>query len=262
MQRRLAVLVVALSSLTACADGEGAQTDVCQAAADHIAACSGQSAPVAPACDEAQAQEVLDRSCEALDAALGDQKSDGWSAALARFGCGLGLYRYCPEVACDADADEAEGFLTAPDAVPDGASACAVDALAYQGCGACAYYACREATAGCGADGYLMRFAHHYCERYRLISEPEASPAARRFLERVRRCLVTRFDREVPEGTDCATMRDLGFASHPDCYVETGFCELSIADWLLVLNTIDDGDADFSQMLTTGVLCLREWLGG
>lgn len=257
-------LAVSLALLVAScvADGGPARGDACQAAADHIAACAGQSAAPAGDCDEAQAEAVLDQTCPELAAALDDQKSDTWNASLARFGCRLHLYRYCPDVACDASADEAAGFVTAAAPIPDGAGACASDALAWQGCGACDYYACREASAGCGTDGYLMRFAHHYCERYRLIAEPHASPAARAFLERVRRCLVVAFDRDVPEGTDCDAMRERGFASHPACYVETGFCDLPVADWLLVLNTIDRGDNDFTQMLATGVLCLRDWFGG
>lgn len=253
-------VVASVALLLGCADGAAPGTDPCQAAADHIASCTGQSAPAASGCDPAQAEAALALSCDELDGAIGDDKADSFNARLADFSCGLGLYRYCPPVTCDAAADEAAGFLTAPSPIPDGASACAGAALTFQGCGACEYYTCREATARCGPDGYLMRFAHHYCERYRLVSEPHASPAARRFLERVRRCLVTTFDAEVPEGTACETMRARGFASHPGCYVETGFCELSIADWLLVLNTIDHGDTDFEQMLTTGILCLREWL--
>lgn len=262
MRLQLLTTVASLASLVACADGDHQAADPCQAAADHIASCLDQTAPAASACNRAQAETVLDLSCDDLDAAMGDEKSDSFDARLAGFSCGLGLYRYCPAVTCDPPADEAAGFFTAPAPTPADASPCAAHALAFQGCGACAYYACREATAHCGEDGYLMRFANHYCQRYRLVSEPHASPAARRFLERVRRCLVTTFDAEVPEGTDCATMRERGFASHAGCYVETGFCDLAVADWLLVLNTIDHGDTDFGQMLTTSILCLREWLAG
>lgn len=261
MRLQKLVAVASFASLVACADGDPQAADPCQAAADHIASCAGQTAPAASSCDHAQAEAVLELTCGDLAAAMGDEKSDSFDAELAGFGCGLGLYRYCPSVTCDPPADEVAGFFTTPPPIPAAASACAAHALAFQGCGACDYYPCREATAHCGEDGYLMRFANHYCERYRLVSEPHASPAARRFLERVRRCLVTTFDAEVPEGTDCATMRERGFSSHPGCYVESGFCELSVADWLLVLNTIDNGDADFEQMLTTSVLCLRDWSG-
>ena len=258
--RHVALAALLLAAPACAADSSSAVADPCQAAADHLAACHGQPAAPVSECDEDQARAVLTRSCDQLGVALDDTKADSWDASLAGFGCSLGLYRYCPEVACDAAADERD-FVTAPSPAPEGLSACAVAALEHQGCGACDYYRCREATARCGPEGYLTRFALRYCERYRLVSEPEASPAARAFLERVRRCLIVRFDQGV-DRESCDAMQQRGFESHPPCYVEAGFCDLAVSDWLLVLATIDAGDASFSQMLTTGVLCLREWFDG
>ncbi len=53
----------------------------------------------------------------------------------------------------------------------------------------------------------------------------------------------------------------MGTDSHAQCYVETGFCDLSVADWMGVLYSIDLGDAPLRVVLKTGQACLAEWLG-
>ncbi|MGK0362539.1 MAG: hypothetical protein ACI9U2_004860 [Bradymonadia bacterium] len=230
--------------------------NACQAAADHLAACEGRDpVPAVGDCDPAQAQAILDADCEAIGGGLNDAKSD--STGFRAWGCRIGLYRYCDAQACDAEADEAN---FEPLAAPDEGSACLQDALAYRGCGACAYYACREETANCGEDNYLMRFAHAYCVRYRQSAEPNFSPQGQRWLRDVRRCLVESLDANAP-GDDCDTIEAEGFASHPGCYLSTGFCDLPFSDWLGTLNTIDYRDTPLRQVLVTGIQCLGERLG-
>lgn len=235
--------------------------DPCQAAVDHLAACDEDvPAVVGDACDAALARTILDLDCAAL-ADANDPKSDGFRASIAQFSCNAGLYRYCEVPACDADADEARLSPTSDAApAPDGASDCAVGALAYEGCGACEYYACREREANCGPEGYLLKFGYRYCNRYRLAAEQHASPAGKAWLRNIRRCLIEVIDRDV-RGGDCESMWQRGFDSHPECYTSTGICDLPISDWLLTVNTIDPGDLDFKLMLLTGNQCLREWFG-
>lgn len=252
-------LYTLLLGLAACGSPDAASdtpADPCQAAADHLAACAGgDPAPVVDACDPEQAQAILDADCNLLTNGLDDAKSDGFG--FRAWGCRAGLYRYCTEPMCEPAVDEAE---FEPLAGPEG-SACLQDALNYQGCGACAYYACREADAQCGDDAYLIRFAEKYCLRFRMVSEPEASPEAKEFLRKIRRCLITTLDELVPENDDCEAFETTGFNSHPECYIEAGFCDLGVSDWLLVLNTIDTTDNNFRQMLITGIGCLGEWTG-
>lgn len=243
------------------ADATGDLADPCQAAIDHLAACDADvAAEVGDACDAAVARTILDLDCAAL-ADANDPKSDGFRASVARFSCDAGLYRHCQVPVCAADADEA--LLTpasAPAPAPEGASDCAVDALAYEGCGACEYYACREREANCGPEGYLLKFGYRYCNRYRLAAEQHASPAGQAWLRNIRRCLIEVIDRDV-RGGNCESMWQRGFDSHPECYTSTGICDLPISDWLLTINTIDPGDLDFKLMLLTGNQCLKEWFG-
>ncbi len=229
---------------------------VCQLAADHLAACDGDDpAPEEPSCDQELAQFILETDCENIGAGLNDVKAD--ASGFRRWACKIGLYRYCDQPACVPDFDESE---FSPVETPPG-SACLEGALKYQGCGACSYYSCREETAQCGQDGYLIRYAERYCMRYRLVSEPHASAAGRRWLRDVRRCLIETLDQTAP-GDDCDTLTTNGLASHAPCYLENGFCDLPIRDWLLVLNTVDRQDSALRHGLVVGIGCLKQWLGG
>ncbi len=94
------------------------------------------------------------------------------------------------------------------------------------------------------------------------MTEPRVSPQAAAWLQRVRQCLVTWLETNVAYDAACADIERLGTDSHAACYLETGFCELSIADWAAIVHTIDVGDAPLRVMLATAQGCLGEWLSG
>jgi len=93
MLRRLSLLSLGLL-ISACTAAVGGDTGVddtgalCAAADDHLQDCLGQSGIDFDTCDAADAQAVLDSSCDDL---LG-QNSDGFGSA---FLCGLGLKCQC-----------------------------------------------------------------------------------------------------------------------------------------------------------------------
>ena len=64
----------------------------------------------------------------------------------------------------------------------------------------------------------------------------------------------------LPETASCSDAETAGFNSHPGCYVKSGFCQLPVSDWVLVLATISPSDLNFQQMLVTGVSCLKDWV--
>ena len=50
------------------------------------------------------------------------------------------------------------------------------------------------------------------------------------------------------------SVRTLAFDSHPECYVDAGFCQLPLSDWFAVAATIDGRDwlsRDAQRQLTT-----------
>lgn len=231
---------------------------VCVDASRHLAECLDDAPPsdsVNPDCDIEEAREILGLTCEELANEL-PAAVEMQNSRLAEIACSLRLYRFCGMQACDPEADEPGHIL--PSDIPETATACAREALQYEGCGACEYYRCREASANCGSEGYLMNYAYRYCQRFRLVVEDQMSPEGQAWFRRVRRCLVTALDAAEP-GNDCRSLEEEGFGSHPECYLETGFCDLPLSDWIRVFNSVDPNDLRFRELLTTGNGCVRDW---
>ena len=78
-------------------------------------------------------------------------------------------------------------------------------------------------------------------------------------MDSVRECLVQTLDAETGPDSTCEEIEDVGIASHAACYVQAGFCELSITDWFAIVHTIDPGDIPFKQIMSTGHMCLQDW---
>ena len=241
-------------------DASPSVESICTEASRHLAECLGDAPPSEapnPSCDVEHALEILGLTCEQLESALPPTEPERRDSRLADISCSLRIYRFCEMSACDAEADEPEHML-APLELPEDASDCARSAVQYEGCGACEYYRCREATAHCGPEGYLMNYAYRYCQRFRLVAESQMSPAGQAWFRRVRRCLITTLD-AVEQGNDCSSIEEIGFRSHPECYIQTGFCELPTSDWVKVFNTVDPDDLRFRELLTAGNGCFRDW---
>src|SRR4051812_28675194 len=69
----------------------------------------------------------------------------------ASLSCAAGIVRACATPACPT---------------PPAADPVCADYIAVPDCGGCGYYACREASGRCGADGYYLGFAEKYCRRF------------------------------------------------------------------------------------------------
>jgi len=222
---------------------------LCQAAAERLAICVGVFAEeTGEDCDPVDAQRVIDSDCDSLRAAFDDPEEQGGLSGIA---CDLGFYAACVEPSC----------VPLPGIEPPADDAPCSAWARYPGCGACAYYACRERQARCGPDGYLAGYVGPYCTRFATITERRVSPEATAWLGRVRRCLITYLDEQVPRDASCEEIDRRGTDSHRACYLDAGFCDLSVSDWFAIVHTIDVGDVPLRLVLTTGQGCLREWLG-
>jgi len=67
-------------------------------------------------------------------------------------------------------------------------------------------------------------------------------------------------ERDSSPSDSCDEIQTIAFDSHPDCYVDKGFCDLPISDIFSVVMTIDSEDYQLRQLLGVGVGCLSEWL--
>jgi hypothetical protein len=103
--------------------------------------------------------------------------------------------------------------------------------------GHCDYYLCRESVESCGDNGYFLHFGYPYCEELMTDVRPKMSEKAADWMSRAAACLQERVE-AMPLTHSCEDMASLAIATHPDCYVSTGFCELKFSDKLLIAEKI------------------------
>lgn len=218
-------------------------------------ALASPNAPLPTSCEEASeqteacissanSQEQLVGECGAamdqVRASCSLEKADAWGAAL----CRAGLLHYCSTPACEipslTQSDECRAYLDE------------------EGCASCDYYLCKEAADGasaCGGDGYYLGYGYKYCERITLVTRPRLSPAGQAWIDEARRCLMEEIEAQVDDEHSCSRTLEIAFDSHPGCYAETGFCSLPWSDIWKVFTTVDPSDAEFQQVLGTGLSC-------
>ena len=257
MTRWASVSLASLLLTLACSASDGPDADgtaACEDARAKLSACSGQmESPWPGVCDPAVAARVLDEECEAVSRAVTFPKADG-AGPLAAAACALGFFAACETPACETAPEDHAPRLDA-----DAASGACGHLLDADDCGLCSYYDCRESISRCGEDGYLTGYVGKYCERFATVTEPRVSPAAAAWLGRVRHCLVDYLETEVAYDADCETIDRRGTDSHAECYVQTGFCDLSPIDWFHIIHSIDVGDVPLRVVLRTGHGCLQTW---
>lgn len=78
-----------------------------------------------------------------------------------------------------------------------------------------------------------MGWGHRFCELF-LNKEESFSIEAGQWLRENRNCLQARAE-EIKEGAQCSQIRKAAMDSHVGCYVDAGFCELSLADKAAIL---------------------------
>jgi hypothetical protein len=245
---------VTLMLLAGC--GAAANDDVCVRAAAHLAACGESATANATAtakatatgeCDSDAAAAVLALDCAALaDAnrrAIASVAQNAAPASLSGIACAAGIVRFCPVPACDAP----------PYPTP---SATCSDYIDIAGCGGCQFYACREAEHACGTSGYYLGYAEKYCVRFLQALRPRMSPDGQRFLDVARDCLMRYVDDNLPPADACDDVAARAFQSHVACYHDNGFCQLSLHDQWLLVNTVDPADFNLSAALQTAFSCL------
>jgi hypothetical protein len=235
-----AICLVSAFLLSACGADD---RDVCALAAAHVQACGGGAVAPAASCDGDAARELLAIDCARLASATGTRQINSLTSTLGGIACTAGVVRFCSAPAC-----------TAP-AYPSPSTTCS-DYIGIAGCGGCQFYACREAGHTCGPSGYYLGFAEKYCVRFLQALRPRMSPAGQRFLDVARDCLMRYVDTQLPANDVCDDVKARAFQSHVACYHDNGFCQLSLEDRWLLINTVDLADFNVSAALQTALSCL------
>ncbi len=92
----------------------------------------------------------------------------------------------------------------------------------------CGFYQCAEEVFQCGLTGYLLSVGAPLCN-------PEAytnteSEQMIQFTQNVRKCLQEQIIQLAPTVRNCADLKAKALHSHIPCFVEYGFCDLTMAE--------------------------------
>ena len=100
----------------------------------------------------------------------------------------------------------------------------------------CAYYACVEGIKKCGERKYFIGFGLKYCNSFDFRSA-KFSEEGKLWLDDVKSCLIESID-SLDESLSCRKLKKASISSHVNCYVKSGYCNLSFRDKKEVIKTI------------------------
>ncbi len=107
--------------------------------------------------------------------------------------------------------------------------------------GTCDFYLCQEKKNPCGLDGYNLGFGFKYCSgsKFKLLDQMQTD-LGKSWVASVFQCLQKKSFRasETNETRTCDQIKSDAYNSHPDCYVESGFCELKMSEKLKIFKLI------------------------
>lgn len=88
------------------------------------------------------------------------------------------------------------------------------------------------------ASNYLLGYGFKYCARFLRASETWDG-ALKQWTRDTMLCLQTALLMHEEEMETCVELEQLAFDSHPTCYVDNGFCELTTSEKLEVLSYLN-----------------------
>lgn len=100
----------------------------------------------------------------------------------------------------------------------------------------CEYYLCKEINDPCGVKGYWLAYGYKYCRIF-LTQTDSFSNTSKIWMYKARYCLQQALQLETKD-RECSEDRKVAMDSHVACYIQSGFCSLSLKDrseiiWLL-----------------------------
>ncbi|KAJ3162083.1 hypothetical protein HDU86_005781 [Geranomyces michiganensis] len=129
----------------------------------------------------------------------------------------------------------------------------------------CSFYdQCLESAHPCGKDGYGLGYGSVYCNSFK-DNISRFSPKGQVWIQSVMHCLQVNL---VPvlddDNLTCPQLKTFAFGTHPQCYVQAGFCKLPPTDLAVLLNIIGlktlFTPETFIQGLKVGGDCSKEYI--
>ncbi|KAF3317891.1 hypothetical protein TWF173_009713 [Orbilia oligospora] len=127
----------------------------------------------------------------------------------------------------------------------------------------CDFYTCLENKSSCGPTGYALGYALPFCNAITAVSST-LSVNGQSWYSTTKVCLQNALATEASCETSCTDIFLNAFASHVPCYIDSGFCTLSLADLKIFFQivgvsgvTSNDGLALFGAVLQQ---CVAKYL--
>ncbi|MCB9092263.1 MAG: hypothetical protein H6621_00910 [Halobacteriovoraceae bacterium] len=112
----------------------------------------------------------------------------------------------------------------------------------------CSYYLCVESQKKCGEKGYLQNFGYRYCQKFTEEKIHHFSDDGMRWALKTKECLLGNLENLYHSESSCSEIKKEAFKNHDECYVKSGFCELSFRDqW------------NATKIGLSGILKLNSW---
>ncbi|KAK3370631.1 hypothetical protein B0H63DRAFT_454787 [Podospora didyma] len=127
----------------------------------------------------------------------------------------------------------------------------------------CAFYSdCAEAALRCGPTGYPLAYGRKNCLAFQgdLL---KFTAAGQTFIWATMHCLQVKLRDAIVCDSKCPAVFDAAFASHPACYVDSGFCDLPPEDWWQLIKTVNTdlvSRKSLEQMIQTSQACAGKML--
>ncbi len=112
--------------------------------------------------------------------------------------------------------------------------------------GSCDFYLCQDKKNPCGVDGYNLSFGYKYCSgsQFSLLKNMQTA-TGKKWVRQVISCLQRKsltvsklLNGNLSTNLRCEKIQSESFNSHPDCYVESGFCELPLQEKMHIVALI------------------------
>ena len=94
--------------------------------------------------------------------------------------------------------------------------------------GSCDFYQCLESVNPCGDQGYAVHFGYKFCTKSenQLLSKMPDDQGRRWVLDTMKCLQQALSDQLDPSEISCQKIKKTGYATHLECYIQSGYCEL------------------------------------
>ncbi|RPA79645.1 hypothetical protein BJ508DRAFT_415798 [Ascobolus immersus RN42] len=131
--------------------------------------------------------------------------------------------------------------------------------------GSCNFYSiCLEGQYQCGSSGYPLGYGKKYCDKFS-ANRSNFSSKGKTWVDKTMLCLQKKLVSHAKGGSTCTKIKNAAFASHSTCYVQSGLCDLSVADFKQILSTVDladmfGGKANLIEVIQSAASCASKFL--